>query len=365
MKAFWQLVLINYKEFFREPGIVFWSLLFPVLMAWVLGIAFTNRGEMQQSVAWVSDHDTISTEIDSLILTGNLLPSKNSGKSSSCQIELENQLGRYTYRFVPVSWDSAILMLKRGETSLIVAEDSGRVKYLLDPMNAEARFNYILISAAAKGAEIGDYQSVQILSQKGTRYIDFLIPGLLAMGIMNGFLWGIGYNLIEIRTKKLLRRMVATPMKKIHFLLGQFFARISLSVFEAGALIFFAWLYFRIEIIGSYWAFAGMFFSGSFCFAGMAVLMASRTSSSRVGNGLINLISLPMTILSGVFFSYHNFPDVVIPVIKFMPLTMLADSMRSIMIEGTGFIQNLPEFLVLTAVGLICLIAGIRIYKWY
>jgi ABC-type multidrug transport system permease subunit len=210
-----------------------------------------------------------------------------------------------------------------------------------------------------------DNSSIKILDQRGTRYIDFLIPGLLAMGIMNGFLWGIGYGLIEIRTKKLLRRMMAAPMKKSLFIFSHVFARFTLSLFEAAVLLIFSWIYFRIPIQGSITAFVLIFVAGGFCFSGISILMASRTSSSRIGNSLINLVSMPMLILSGIFFSYHNFPEAVVPAIQKLPLTMLADSIRSIMIEGTGLRENLPEFFFLSGLGLLCFIVGVRIYKWY
>jgi ABC-2 type transport system permease protein len=355
LHSLWQLISINYKEFLREPGILFWSLAFPVLMAWVLGIAFTKRAESVQTIAIVSS-PAIETKLDQFLGETEKLTAAN-------QTVFQKTL---TFRLFPVTIDSAILMLKRGETSLILQEQGDSIAYLLDPQNAEAKLNYLILSAAINHDPlIYNTESVKILSQRGTRYVDFLIPGLLALGIMNGFLWGIGYTLIEIRTKKLLRRMVAAPMKKSLFIFSHFFSRLTLSVFEAVVLFCFAWFYFRIQIQGSISAFILIFLAGSFCFAGIALLMGSRTSSSRVGNSLINLITLPMMILSGIFFSYHNFPDVVIPVIQKLPLTLLTDSLRGIMTEGTGIRENLSAVFILSGVGTICFSLGLRIYKWY
>jgi ABC-2 type transport system permease protein len=362
LHSLWQLISINYKEFLREPGILFWSLAFPVLMAWVLGIAFTKRAESVQIIAFVSS-PAIETKLD--LFLGETEKSTTSNQTVF-QKTFDNKLGKLTFRLFPVTIDSAILMLKRGETSLILQEQGDSIVYLLDPQNAEAKLNYLVLSAAINHDPlIYNTESVQLLSQSGTRYVDFLIPGLLALGIMNGFLWGIGYTLIEIRTKKLLRRMVAAPMKKSLFLFSHFFSRLTLSVFEAVVLFCFAWFYFRIQIQGSISAFILIFLAGSFCFAGIALLMGSRTSSSRVGNSLINLITLPMMILSGIFFSYHNFPEVVIPVIQKLPLTLLTDSLRGIMTEGTGIRENLSAVFILSGVGTICFFLGLRIYKWY
>ncbi len=366
LKSLWQLISINYKEFVREPGILFWSLAFPVLMAWVLGIAFSKRGEMVQTIACVQSEAPFYSQLDSFLNSAERIAGQTHNHPTTFQKKFENDLGKITFKLIPASIDSALLMLKRGQTSLIIREQDNRVYYLFDPQSTEAKYNYVMLSAAINHERLMyNTESVKVLSQKGTRYVDFLIPGLLALGIMNGFLWGIGYGLIEIRTKKLLRRMVAAPMKKSSFILSHFFARISLSAFEAAVLLFFSWLYFRIQIQGSILAFILVILAGSFCFGGIAILMASRTSSSRIGNSLINIISMPMMILSGIFFSYHNFPEPVIPAIQILPLTLLTDSLRGIMTEGTGLFENLQSVILLSCMGIVCFISGIRIYKWY
>jgi ABC-type multidrug transport system permease subunit len=365
LRSLWQLVSVNYKEFIREPGILFWALVFPILMAWVLGIAFSRKAELFLNIAYIE-----STDKSSILIEEFLKSAEKIYHQGDIHLEyrksIENKLGKLSFCLFPVSWDSAILMLKRGQASVILQDKRDSLHYLFDPQNSEARSTYIMLASVIKGEKvIYDTASVKILSQQGTRYIDFLIPGLLAMGIMNDFLWGIGYGLIEIRTKKLLRRMVAAPMKKSLFIFSHFLARITLAFFEAFVLLLFSWIYFRTQIQGSIPAFILILLAGSFCFAGISILIASRTSSSRIGNSLINLISMPMMILSGIFFSYHNFPDFIVPFIQKFPLTMLADSIRSIMIEGSGFIDNLPEFLILSGMGTVCFLLGIRIYKWY
>ncbi len=366
-RPLFQLILINYREFVREPGIVFWSIIFPVLMSWVLGVAFTNRENTTQTVAVVKSANNHNSQLDRFLENTQANITLNDTSRLEYHKTISNpKLGKTTYRFLMVNWDEAMIMLKRGQTSIIIDAQHDSLLYHFDPMNPEARLNYITLSLLIKNESlIEDAQSIRILEKTGTRYIDFLVPGLMAMGIMNSFLWGISYALIEMRAKKLLRRMIATPMKKSEYLFSHFVARVSLALFEAAILYFFARFYFRIQIQGSILALLMIFLAGNICFTGLGILMASRTSSSRVGTGLINFVSLPMTVLSGIFFSYHNFPDFVIPFIQKLPLTMLADSMRSIFIEGTGIIENLPEFFILSGLGLICFIIGLRIYKWY
>jgi ABC-type multidrug transport system permease subunit len=178
-------------------------------------------------------------------------------------------------------------------------------------------------------------------------------------------LWGVGYSLIEKRSKKLLRRMVATPMRKSSFLISHFLARLILSIVEATLLYLFAHYYFDITIEGSLIALAAVFMAGMIAFTGIAVFVASRTAKLEIANGLINVVSMPMMVLSGVFFSYHNFPDAVIPYIQKLPLTMLADGIRSIFIEGTGLREHFIEIFSMTGVGVVFFLAGLKIYKWY
>lgn len=366
LKPLFQLILINYREFVREPGIVFWSIIFPVLMSWVLGVAFSKRENTTQTVAVVTS-GKINQQLDNFLK--NTTPHFRDNDTAIIEYHktyYNQKLGTTSYRFVPVNWDQAMVMLKRGQITIIIDAQHDSIFYHFDPMNPDARLNYLTLSSLMRDESfMSDTRTIRILEKTGTRYIDFLIPGLMAMGIMNSFLWGISYALIEMRAKKLLRRMVATPMKKSEYLFSHFVARVSLALFEAAILYFFARFYFQIQIQGSIIALLMIFLAGNICFTGIGILMASRTSSSRIGAGLINFLSLPMTVLSGIFFSYHNFPDFIIPFIQKLPLTMLADSMRSIFIEGTGIIENLPEFFTLSGLGFICFIIGLRIYKWY
>ena len=178
-------------------------------------------------------------------------------------------------------------------------------------------------------------------------------------------MWGISYNLIDKRIRKLLRRMVATPMKKSAFLMAQFIARLGLSGMEVAIILVFTWAYFGIEIQGSIPGFLLLFIAGNAAFTGIAILISSRTSNTQIGNGLINMVVMPMMILSGIFFSYHGFPDWMIAVIRWMPLTILADSIRSVFNEGAMFMDVLPAIGVLISVGAVFYLIGIKMYKWY
>lgn len=363
MKQIVQLIGMHLKEFFREPGIIFWAILFPILMAWGLGLAFTKQNELIRTIALIDEENSLAKHED----FSQFFVSLNRDQDAPLIKKIGNEkLGITTYQFEKSDWQESIIMLKRGKISMIMELVNDSIIYHFDPLNPEAQLAYLQIKGAFD-QNTGQTNSTNIspLTQTGTRYIDFLVPGLMAMGIMMSCMWGISYSLIDKRMKKLLRRMVATPMKKSSFLFAQFTARLLLNFVESGLLFLFAYLYFDISLQGNWLALILMLVAGNLAFTGIAILVSSRTSNTQVGNGLINLVVMPMMVLSGIFFSYHNFPDWAISVIQKLPLTILADNIRSIFIEGAGLVEIATPFLILIGIGMVAFVSGLRVYKWY
>ncbi len=345
------LVGVELKEYLREPGIIFWSIFFPILLALGLGIAFSGGAKPDKTVAWVCHGIDCNYPFD--------LNADNTIKKLG-----NDKIGYTNYEFQSVTWEEALQMLKKGKVNLILERKGKEITYHFDPANADASFSFQQLSSAVEGNEI-DARSIAILEQGGTRYIDFLVPGLLALGIMMSCMWGISYSNVDRRNKKLLRRMVATPMRKYNYVGSQLISRILLSVVESLLLIFITWWIFDIRITGSWFALALLVFAGNVVFAGLAILISSRTANTRIANGLINLVVMPMMIMSGIYFSYHNFPDFLIPIIQLLPLTILSDSIRAVFLEGEKLIDILPPAMGLMVFGLFLYGIGIRIYKWY
>jgi ABC-2 type transport system permease protein len=343
-----QLISTQFKSFFREPAIIFWAIIFPILMAWVLGIAFTQKGELTKTVYVIEGN--ANERISSL--KGEKVLGKETGNPTKIT-------------FIHATKDDALVAIKRGEIALFMEAKNNSIIYTFDPSNPDAQLTHLILERELNQPQLKNASSIAPLTNRGSRYIDFLIPGLIAFGIMNSCLWGISWNLIEFRMKKLLRRMVATPMKKSSFLGAYLITRIIISLFESTLLFLFAYFYFGTVIEGSIPGLILVYLSGIFAFSGLAILVASRTQNTQVGNGLINVVVLPMTILSGIFFNYHNFPDWAIPVIKALPLTLVADTIRAIFIEGAGFADAIIPTAILTAVGATCFSLGLRIFKWY
>jgi ABC-2 type transport system permease protein len=344
LNIIYQLVTAEFKEFYRNPGILFWAIGFPIIIASILGFAFTKKQEVNRNIGVIVDGSNTSV-IQSL---QNKVPDNES----------------YTkFTFIPYSMDEAKLALKRGKINLYIEKKSREYKYYFDSNNSESHLTYLLLDRMLSGVQTSNKNVVQLQS-KGDRYIDFLIPGLLALGIMNSCLWGTAWTLMDMRSKKLLRRLISTPLPKPIFLFSHFISRSVLSGIEYIILMGFAYFAFNVEIQGSALGLVLLFFSGTFAFSGIAIFASSRASNSQIANGVINAISFPMMMLSGIFFSYHNFPDWATSIIRFFPLTLLADSVRAIFIEGAGFNIVVGPSIILISVGILFFGIGLKIYKW-
>ncbi len=405
-----ELTLAYAREITREWGVLFWGIGFPILMSLGLGIAFTKKPDVVRKIAVIENAapsgseaiagggTTFSTESRIGAFLQKRARTTEPADDGTARYEVtipSEKLGNTTFIFETTNWDRATVLLKRGNIAVAIDEHDGRIEYHFDPRNSDAQLSYLKLSrlledggiaagaAADSSSSIGsgglgtaaseageaaiaaNDESIVPLTVSGTRYIDFLIPGLMAMGIMMSSLWGMSYGLVEKRTKKLLRRMVATPMKKSHFLVALMTVRLGMNLVESGLLFLFAFLVFGTTIQGSIPALFIIFIAGNVAFAGIAILTSARTSNTEVANGIINVVSLPMMVCSGVFFSYHNFPEWSIPYIKAFPLTLLADGIRSIFIEGAGYAEISVAALVLFAVGVVTFVAGLRAFRWY
>ncbi|MDR1676192.1 MAG: ABC transporter permease [Tannerella sp.] len=360
----YQLTWTQFLETVREPEVLFWGMLFPVLISIGLGLAFTQTSESKYQVMTVGANHP---ELDALLRQYGE-PGAYHGRDAILWKVTDATLGNTEFNFVRSDWPAAIIALKRGEADVIVSGSPEGLRYHFDPHNSQAQLVYMklsaLIQSPAAATDTGQ-TSVEPLTLKGVRYIDFLIPGLITFGMMGSIMWGISYTIIERRSQKLLRRMVATPMKKSNFLMALMFVRILMNLVEASIIFFFAWLIFDIRIQGNVAALLALFLSGNVAFTGLAILVSSRTSRTEVGTGWINAVQMPMTLLSGIFFSYHNFPEWSLGVIRLLPLTAVTDGIRSIFNEGAGWLEILTPTIALLAFGLVCFIAGMRRFRWY
>ena len=360
----YQLTYTFFLETIREPEVLFWGVIFPVLISIGLGYAFTQTSESKFNIMIVKEN---RSELDSLPGKYAVPGLKNGKEILTWKIE-DSILGNTEFNFIRSDWKSAIVSLKRGESDIILSDSAGKIRYRFDPLNSQAQLAYMKLSALIKSPAVtSDSEQSQIspLTLKGVRYIDFLIPGLISFGLMSSLLWGYSYTIIERRSQKLLRRMVATPMRKTDFLISMMLVRIIMNTASALILFFFARLLFGIQIQGNIGALVVLLLAGNIAFTGLSTIISSRTAKTEVGTGWINAVQMPMMLLSGIFFSYHHFPDRFIGVIKLLPLTAITDGIRSIFNEGAGWSETLIPSAALSIFGIVCFAVGIRMFKWF
>ena len=255
-----------------------------------------------------------------------------------------------------------------GKYDLIVAPDGkGAFQYRYDPARPEsvlarAQVDDALQSGAGRKDPVPT--SAVASSEPGSRYIDFLIPGLLGMNLMNSGMWGVGFALVDMRQRKLLKRFVATPMRRSDFLLALVSSRLVLMVIEIGLLLGSGVLIFHMRVLGSFLTILLLGAIGAVAFAGLGLLTASRAQKLESVSGIMNLVMLPMWIVSGVFFSSERFPAALQPFIKLLPLTALNDALRATILQGASLGAQSGRLLVLGLWGAISFGLALRWFRW-
>ena len=335
-----ELTIVRIKEFLRETEAIFWVFGFPLLLTLALGFAFRERPPERIPIGIV-DGPGAQKRLAALATSPALQPriySEAAGREE----------------------------LRRGSISLLV--EGGDVPvYRLDPTRPESRNARLeadqALQLAAGRRNVFEAREEQVVEQ-GSRYIDFLVPGLLGMNLMGTGMWGVGFAVVNARMKKLLKRLVATPMRKIDFLLAQFLSRVVFLVLEVAVVVAFAWFAFGVRVHGSWLLFTLVCFLGGMAFAGLGVLVASRARTIEAVSGLMNLVMVPMWICSGVFFSYERFPDAALPFIRALPLTALNDALRAVMNDGLGIQSVASELAILVAWTVGTYVVGLKIFRW-
>jgi ABC-2 type transport system permease protein len=335
-----ELTINRLKEFGREPDVAFWVFAFPLLLTIALGFAFREKAPDRIPVG-VAQGPLAQQRLAALQKSPALMPRLYDAKE-----------GRED--------------LRRGKISLLVNGDGPPV-YRLDPTRPDSRTARVEVDAALQtsaGRHDAFRAKEEHVTEQGSRYIDFLVPGLLGMNLMGTGMWSIGFSIVNARLRKLLKRLVATPMRKSDYLLSHFAARLVFLVVEVTLVSLVAWLVFGVAIRGSIALFALTCVLGGATFAGIGMLIGSRVGTLEAISGLMNVVMMPMWICSGVFFSYERFPDAVKPVIRALPLTALNDALRAVINDGYGFSHIAPQLAILAAWAVVTSVVGLKIFRW-
>jgi len=332
-----QLTLVRVREFIREPEAVFWAVFFPILLTVGLGLAFRDRPDPVLKIA----------------------------ATPGVAATLRSEAG-LDVRELPE--EQARLALGNGDIALaVVGNDAGGIAFYFDDTNTEGRTARALADRAIqRGAGRMDPVPVvdRVTREPGSRYVDFLVPGLIGIGIMSNGVWGLGFSIVDSRRRKLIKRMVATPMSRVQYLGSYLVWRLILLPVEVFIPVAFGFLAFGVPVRGSWLALLLVCLLGSLCFSAIGILVGSRARTIEAVSGIMNLALMPQWIVSGVFFSAQRFPDMVQPAIKALPLTALIDALRAIQLRGAGLADVWAELAILGGWLVVAFVAGLKLFRW-
>lgn len=340
----WQMTLGKLRELLREPEALFWVFVFPVLLALGLGIAFRS-----------APPETLPVGVQA------------SPRAEWARAALDDDAALQATIVTP---EQARRQLRIGALALVAIEPeagSDDWTYWFDPTRAESQLAQATVDRAlqrASGRVDAYAPAVREMTEKGSRYIDFLIPGLLGMNLMGTGMWGIGFYVVSSRANGLLKRMIATPMKKSHFMFAQLAGRMLFLIGEVGVLIGFAHFVFDVPIRGSIVVLALLSLFGAAMFSGIGMLVAARPRTIEGVSGLMNFVMMPMWIMSGTFFSTERFPDLIQPAIQLLPLTALNDALRAVMLEGASPVGIAGELAIIGFWTVVSYALALWLFRW-
>ena len=339
-RPLWQLTLSRFREQLRQPEVLFWVFAFPLLLAVALGLAFRNRPP-----------EVVHVAVEAGPGADSVAALLNGARSVRAAVEAPAQ--------------AAEGLRKGGVALVVVAGDP--VVYPYDSTRSESRLARLVTDDALQRA-LGRHDARAVADQKvmekGSRYIDFLIPGLLGLNLMGTGMWGMGYAVVDARKRKLMKRLMASPMRRSEYLASFIAARLVLLGPEVALLLGFGMLAFGVPFRGSAVTVAIVVVIGAMCFAGLGLLTASRARTIEMVSGLMNLIMMPMWILSGVFFSSANFPTVMQPLIRVLPLTALNDALRAVILDGASLGAVAVPVVLVAAWGAVSFAVALKIFRW-
>jgi ABC-2 type transport system permease protein len=337
LSSLYQLTIVRFRLFLREPEAIFWVFIFPILLAVGLGIAFRNRP------ADVLQVGATTTQLQQALAADKGLKATTTDEVSGTRA------------------------LATGDILLLAIQKPDGIVYKYDDTNPDARAARLLVDRAIQTAA-GRHEAVhvnnQLIHETGARYIDFVVPGLLGMNLMGSAIWGLGFSIVEARQKRLLKRLVASPMPRWQYLTSFLLSRLAMLVIEIAAFLGFARLVFGVPFRGSLWQLGFLCVLTSLSFSALGLLLASRARTIEAVSGLMNLVMLPMWILSGVFFSATRFPAVIQPIVHALPLTAAIDALRGNMLQGMNLGQLIAPLGILLAWLAVPFAISLRIFRW-
>jgi ABC-type multidrug transport system permease subunit len=344
-RELYELTRVRVLLFVREPEALFWVFVFPLVLSAVLGFAFRTRGIPPARVGLLAGEAEGTAELERALARDERI-----------------ELVRFSER------GQAERSLTRAAIDLLIeARAAAEPRLSFDPGRAEGESARLRVLRALELEQRGGAEApVELapVTETGARYVDFLFPGLLGMNLMGTGMWGIGFAVADARRRKLLKRLLVTPMRRSSFFLSFVLARVVFLVLEMTVLGFFGYWILGVPLRGGVAALALVSALGAFAFAGIGLLTVSRARTIEAVSGLMNLVMMPMWLGSGVFFAVERFPEAAQPFLRLLPLTALNDALRGVYLDGASLAELALPLALLFACGTLGFAIALRVFRW-
>ncbi|WP_105170573.1 ABC transporter permease [Pseudoalteromonas sp. T1lg24] len=330
-KRFFAVLVARNLEFFRDRSALGWNLAFPILLVVGFAFIFKNDNPTLFKIGYVGDLQ-------------------------------QHSISQYKHlEFIEYQDKSvAIEKLRQHKLDLLVSFDAK--KYWVNSSSANGYIAEKLLLAETTQATASFVK--EAIEGQEIRYLDWVVPGILAMNMMFSCLYGVGYVIVRYRKNAVLKRLSATPLKPVEFLAAQIVSRLLIVVALTSAIFVACHLIFDFYLIGSMLWLLVLCVLGAFSLISLSLLIACRSESEEFTGGILNLVSWPMMMLSGVWFSLEGSPAFVQAISQVFPLTQMLIGARAVMLEGAGFVEIAPQLFILIGQSVVFLLLGALFFSW-
>lgn len=346
MKEIFALWMARNREYYRDKGSLFWSFVATPFIVIVLALAFSSESQHIFRVGQIAQETASAPKIDPL-------QTEKAPFSADPTVEIINY-NDLQHAILRVQFHQLDLLLDTTNT------DTQKPRYWI---NSESAKGHLLEKLLIQNTDT-QWQREEIIGKK-VRYIDWVIPGILSMNMMFSGLWGIGYVIVRYRKNGVLKRLQATPLSAWKFLLSQALSRLSIMLIVTILVYVVCNLFIGFMMEGSHLLLLLIAVVGNLSIISISLLMAARTASEELANGLLNLISFPMLLLSELWFSLDDAPEWLQSLSQLLPLTHLVKAAREVMLEGAGISDVMPHLLILVLMTVVFVTLAGSLFRWH
>jgi ABC-2 type transport system permease protein len=359
MKTVLNFLKANFKQFFRDKTALFFTFAFPVIFILIFGLVFSNSDNFNTTIGLVNNNNSQISQGISQAFHGISAFTVKEGT-------LEDELAA-----LKKGDRSAVIAVPDNLQASIASGQPAEITVYYDP--SQTTVSQVVMPIISRTIDAVDKQitlnkSVLVVKEESIQsrafsYVDYLIPGIIAMSIMMTGLY-CALPLIQQREKKILKRLGAMPVRRSALIYSQVAFRLVLAVMQTALLIAIAYLVFHVSVVGNWFVLAGFVVLGTLAFVCLGYLVASFVRTEEGALPVVQLIQFPMLFLSGIFFPVDALPNFMKPVLQALPLSYLGDSFRQVMVDSAPFHALSIDAIVLVGWVAVCMVLSIKFFRW-